>query len=239
MTTGLLIPLYIYPGAAWNEVAELQRANPHVPMVAVVNPDSGPGIRIDSNYTAAISNLQSAGVTVLGYVPTAYASPRISAVESMMRDYKNWYLVNGIFFDEMSTANGNERYYTTLNEYSKLLRFTCTVGNPGSDIPPTYIGTLDTMVIYENCGLPSTSLMAGWHSGFAKSNFAILAHGVPSVSQSYLSALYPCVAYLYATNEAMPNPYGALPPYLASVASALQSIAVEKQIIPPAMTIVS
>jgi Spherulation-specific family 4 len=220
-STGIMIPLYTYPGSTWTNVVAVEKANPGVPIVAIINPNSGPGASMDSNYVAGILSLQSAGVVVLGYVPTGYASRSLSEVESMVNDYKNWYPVNGIFFDEMSNVAGHEGFYSTLNAYAKSLGFAYTVGNPGSDTLASYIGTVDTIVIYENQGLPSLSSLEGWHSQYAKGNFAMMAYGVPSVDQSYPSTVSPHVGYIYITNAGLPNPYGALPPYLAAVASAL------------------
>ncbi len=220
-TTGIMIPLYTYPGSSWANVIAVQKANPSVPIIAIINPNSGPGAGMDANYVSGILSLQSAGVEVIGYVPTGYASRSISAVESMVNDYKSWYPVTGIFFDEMSNVAGNEGYYSTLNAYAKSLGFTYTVGNPGADTIPSYIGTMDTIVIYENQGLPSLSSLEGWHSGYTKTNFAVMAYGVQSVNQSYPSTASPHVGYIYITNAGLPNPYDVLPPYLAMVASAL------------------
>jgi hypothetical protein len=224
-TTGIMIPLYTYPGGTWTNVISVQEANPGVPVVAIINPDSGPGAGSDPNYVSGILSLQAAGVTVIGYVPTGYGSTSISAVEAMVNDYKSWYPVTGIFFDEMSNVAGYEGYYSTLNAYAQSLGFTYTVGNPGADTIPAYIGTVDTIVIYENQGLPSISNLEGWHSGYAKDNFAMMAYGVQSVNGSYPSAASPHVGYIYITNAQLPNPYDALPPYLAAVASALQTAA--------------
>jgi hypothetical protein len=222
--TGIMIPLYTYPGSTWANVIAVEKANPGVPIVAIINPNSGPGASIDQNYISGILSLQSAGVVVIGYVPTGYASRSLSSVESMVNDYKNWYPVTGIFFDEMSNVAGNEGYYSTLNAYAKSLGFTYTVGNPGADTLASYVGTMDTIVIYENQGLPSLSSLEGWHSDFPKSNFAMMAYGVLSVNQSYPASASPHVGYIYITNAGLPNPYDALPPYLAAVATALAAI---------------
>ena len=41
---GLIIPLYSYPSSSWNVVIQDKLANPHVPVIAVVNPGNGPGV---------------------------------------------------------------------------------------------------------------------------------------------------------------------------------------------------
>jgi hypothetical protein len=220
-----MIPLYTYPGTTWASVTSVKEANPGVPIVAIINPDSGPGSRLDPNYVSGILGLQAAGVTVIGYVPTGYASKPISTIESMVNQYKSWYPITGIFFDEMSNVPGKERYYSKLSAYSRSLGLDFTVGNPGSSTLPSYIGTVDTIVIYENQGLPSMTRLEDWHSRYAKANFAVIAYGVQSVDQSYPSLVSPHVGYIYITDAGLPNPYGSRPPYLAAVASALAALA--------------
>ena len=79
-TIGIVIPLYIYPGATWTTVAQAKQGNPNVPFIAVINPNSGPGTSLDPNYVQGIQQLQAAGITVLGYVDTAYAADTLESV---------------------------------------------------------------------------------------------------------------------------------------------------------------
>ena len=64
-STGVVVPLYIYPGSSWQVVIQAKRSHPSVPIVTIVNPDSGPGTLSDANYATEIKNLQTAGVTDL------------------------------------------------------------------------------------------------------------------------------------------------------------------------------
>jgi hypothetical protein len=221
--TGIMIPLYTYPGASWSTVVAIKQANPNVPIIAIINPNSGPGASLDPTYVAGIKSLQAAGVIVIGYVPTGYTARSASQVQAMVMDYKNWYPVTGIFFDEMANTAGSESYYSALSSFAKSVGFTYTVGNPGADTIPSYIGTMDTIVIYENQGLPVTSTIGGWHTSYAKSNFAMMAYGVPAVDPAYPTTTSQYVGYIYITDEGLPNPYNGLPGYLSAVASQLVS----------------
>ena len=71
---GLLVPAYIYPvaGGAWDQLAAVAST---VPLIAIVNPNSGPGTASDPNYVSAINNVRAAGGGVIGYVPTDYGDP--------------------------------------------------------------------------------------------------------------------------------------------------------------------
>ena len=51
--------------------------------------------------------------------------------------------ITGICLDEMQSKPGKENYYKNLTEFSKSLGLNFTVGNPGTDVSPTYIGTVD------------------------------------------------------------------------------------------------
>jgi len=89
-------------------------------------------------------------------------------------------------------------------------------------VPAAYIGTVTSMVIYENSGEPSASQLSQL-AGYAKSNFAIVAYGVPSFTTTYLDSVANYVGYIYLTNGVMPNPYSPASSYLDSLATALEA----------------
>jgi hypothetical protein len=214
--TGILIPLYSYPGSTWQQLIQTKLANPSVPVAAIVNPDNGPGTYQDPNYAQSINELRSAGILVLGYVPTGYGSISQSHIDSQIYDYKQWYNANGIFFDTMSNVPGYENYYSSLSSYAHSLGFSWTVGNPGAPVPASYIGTMNTLNIYENAGLPSLSRLASSTDSYPASNFAFEAYSVSSISQSYIASAESYDSWMYITNGVYPNPYTILPSYLAT-----------------------
>jgi len=220
---GIVVPLYTYPtDGTWSAVAQAKQAYPNVPIVAVVNPDSGPGTSQDPNYVHGIQTLQTAGVKVLGYVDTAYGGDGASSVEANVNLYQSWYGVNGIFFDDMANAPGYEAYYSALSGYvHSLIPGSMTIGNPGTAVPTSYIGTLDALIIYESAGLPSTSLVT--YAGYAPNYFATIAFGVP-LSTSFLGSLVGVNSWVYLTDGNLPNPYDVLPSYFTSEVAAVSSI---------------
>jgi hypothetical protein len=214
--TGVMIALYTYPGSTWDAVAQAKLAHPSVPVVAIINPNNGPGSSRDANYVSGIQELHNAGVVVLGYDATGYASNSASSVKSLMNTWKSLYTIDGIFFDEMANWSGPESYYSDLTSYAKSLGYTMTVGNPGTDTIPSYVGTVDNLMIYENPGLPPISALQGWHTSYAKSNFSMIAFGVSSLSQSFITSASSNVGYLYITTDVLPNPYDSVPSYFAT-----------------------
>ncbi len=221
--TGIMIPLYSYPNNSWDDLISEKKHHESIPMIAIINPNNGPGIK-NSDYVAGIQKLQHAKIIVLGYVPTDYGSRNSSSVMSDIDSYKKWYHVNGIFFDEMSHRTGFETYYSDLTKYAKSNGMVMTVGNPGADTLPSYIGTVDNIVIYENSGLPPASLFNGWHSNYSKSNFSVILYNVTEMNSTYIKFLSDHVGYLYATDQLPPNPWESLSSYLNETLSFLKII---------------
>ncbi len=221
--TGVMVALYTYPDSTWDIVAQAKAAHPSVPVVAIINPNNGPGSSRDSNYVSGIQKLHAAGVVVLGYDATGYTSRGTGAVESDINTWKSLYSIDGIFFDEMSNVAGDENFYSTVSHYAKSQGYAMTVGNPGTDTLPSYIGTVDNLMIYENPGLPVLSILQGWHASYDKSNFSMIAFGVGSISTSFLASASNTVGYIDLTNDNLPNPYDSLPPYFATLVADLDT----------------
>src|SRR5579875_452948 len=160
-STGIIVPLYMDPGSYWTQLIQVKNAHPSVPIVAIANPNNGPGSSIDSNYVNGIAQLQSAGIVVVGYVHTLYGSRSTTTLETEMNEWHNWYHVTGIFFDEMANTAGYESYYSNLSSYAASHGMGFTIGNPGTDTIASYMGTESNLCIYEDVGLPSLSTLEG------------------------------------------------------------------------------
>lgn len=221
--TGIVVPLYSYPGPTWDELIKEKNAHESVPIIAIINPDSGPGTE-DPNYSTNVQNLQAAGITVLGYVYTDYAKRDASSVINEIDEYGKWYKVNGIFFDQMSNAHGNETYYGNLTKYVKSQGMNMTMGNPGIDTLPSYIGTVDNLSVYDNLGLPSISSLGGWHENFTKTDFSFASYGTPNINSTYIANATQYVQYLYITNSTLPNPFLALPSYFDDLLKTIENV---------------
>jgi hypothetical protein len=218
-TTGVIVPLYSYPGSNWQSLIQAKETYPSVPVIAIINPSSGPGSYQDPNYVTGIEQLESADIAVIGYVATGYGSVPISQAEQEIYTYSQFYGLNGIFFDEMASVSGFESYYSTLNAYAASLGYSVTVGNPGQLIPASYIGTVDNIVIYENSGLPSTSFLSSL--GYDPSDFSVISYSDSGVNASFVQAAAGTVGYIYVTDGSLPNPYAALSSYFITLMSTL------------------
>jgi hypothetical protein len=223
---GTIIPLYSVPGSGtWAAVAAAKRAHPSVPVMAVINPASGPGTAALSDYMAGIADLTAAGVKVIGYVHTSYGKRATAEINADVDRWRSLYpSVSGIFFDEMANVAGLESFYSGINGYAKSKGYDYTIGNPGADGAATYVGTVDTILIYENRGLPSAAAIGGWHSGYDRKNFGIIPYGVSGVDAAFLRTATTTCGYVYLSSDDLPNPWDTVPAYLDGLVSTLSTL---------------
>jgi len=227
--TGIMAPLYMYPGPQWEQVVQAQKAYPSVPMVAIANPDNGPGQSQDSNYVSKISELQLDEILVIGYVATGYGKEPIANV---MADIDTWYRyypkIQGIFFDQMANVTGYESYYSNLTKYvnQAIINGAFTVGNVGTQTQTSYVGIMSNIVIYDDQGMPSIDTLDQRCVG--NGAFSYWAYDVSSLNVTAISMTSQYVGYLYVSNAVvtsnnptMTTPWLYVPPYLNELASIL------------------
>jgi hypothetical protein len=112
----VLIPLYIYPTmvngqSTWQPLAD---AAAQVPIVAIVNPNNGPGDRPNSDYLAAMKLLRKSGVKMIGYVATNYGKRPWEKVKADIDLYNKYFDVQGIFLDEAASTAQYHRHYSQI-----------------------------------------------------------------------------------------------------------------------------
>ena len=239
--TGILIPYYFYTNNPYSDpvfqsLIGLIRQYHQVPVIVILNQPGSDGLGgpgpFDGNIAAAIRLLKAAGATVLGYVYTSYAARPASAVQADIALWNTLYTpaVDGIFFDEMpyatGTNNANVALYQGFYTYAQALGFGPIICNPGSDQQPAWYATkvADIIVINENSTWPSTATVAGnfvgGHGDYDYRMNAILVYGQPSFLLATFQTMQPYVQWVYVTDDIMPNPWGALSSYLASLFAA-------------------
>ena len=212
---GTIVPLYTYPtDSTWSTVRQSAANHPGASVVAIINPFNGPGTTYDPAYASGINTLEAAGARVIGYVHTSWGGRPATTVQADILSYKTWYpQLQGIFFDEMAAATGSESYYLGLSSYAKSSGFTFTVGNPGTQPAASYVGTMDTLVIYENSGLPTIASLQSWSAGFpgvSKSDWCVIAYGLSTLDTTWLAQAIPYAGWIYVDTD---NSYQDLPPY--------------------------
>jgi hypothetical protein len=219
-----IVPLYTSPSdSSWNAIVAAKMAHPRVGVTAIVNPANGPGGSASPAYASGIARLVSAGIRVVGYVATGYAATSPATVKADIDRWKAFYpnQLGGIFFDEQSNKAADVAHYRDLSQYAKAQGLPFTIGNPGIDTAESYIGALDTMLIYESAGVPSTSQMGGWHTKYAPSNFGVIPYAT-QLDAAFVRNARAYVQYIYLQNDSLPNPWDSLPGYFSDLLAALE-----------------
>ncbi|WP_414448402.1 spherulation-specific family 4 protein [Burkholderia sp. 22PA0099] len=218
----LVVPAYFYPSGsgstAWNTLATNAAS---VPLTAIVNPNSGPGIAVDPAYTNAIAKVRTAGGKVIAYVHTSYGSRSLSDVTKDINTYLAFYTVDGFFIDEMAndSTTAHVQYYQSLYNYIKGLSPNFqVVNNPGTNIPEIYasLPVADRFVVYEDKQTNYAKYKAAaWQANYAASRFIHIVYNATATQMS--SALQFAVTNgaggVYMTSLKLPNPYNGLPTY--------------------------
>lgn len=236
--TGVLIPMYVYPGAVgrnphFTRLLDLKRRYETVPMWVIVNPASGPGTRVDPNYTRTIDRLLGAGCVVLGYVTTSYAKRAEAEVRAEVDRWLKLYpRVQGIFFDEMiyEDTEAGSRYQAALSRYAHDAGCWPTVANPGADTPGRYFAAeaADVIVVHENNAWPPETRLKGEAPGgyadYPPFTRAVLVHSQPQLDLEALRTTRKYVRWLYVTeglfrpgDPAAANPWDRLSKHLEDV----------------------
>lgn len=224
-TQSIALPLYEYPtvGTLWPDV---QTAGGSQVPFAIVNPASGPGVSVNSDYTTAIGNNTTAGIRSIGYVDTNYQSRSYTDV---IADVDTWYTlypdVTGIFLDRVSAVGATELCYSSyIYNYIKTRHPTALVSqNFGTYTSPSYEPYGDIFVnaemdhaLYQTWILPTD----GFQDNAANSNrFWHLIHTTngADLSSTLTQTRNNNAGWVYITDDILPNPYDATPSYWSSL----------------------
>lgn len=228
---GIMVPAYFDPTGNnyWNAMSN---AATRVPLIAILNPDSGPGTARDADNVSAVANLHHAGGRVIGYVHTSYGARPMSEVTNDVDLYLAFYSLDGFFIDEMADdADTNHlNYYAALYQYikSQNARFSVT-GNPGSGTVEAYLGqpTADLLMTYED----ESSNYAGyvpssWVTNHLARQFIHVAYGLANaitMSNDVNLAVSRNAGWIYFTDADLPNPYDVLPAYWTNEVNLVQA----------------
>lgn len=168
---GSYCTLYSWNANGYDQLVAAKQKNPHIPIIAALNPNSGPGSAKATVIDTACQALKAAGVIVIGYVGTNYGSeltkrqypvgnpwpsdvPKdLASVKNECLNWVNWYGVDGFMFDDYSnkqtitlpdstTKDVYNTFYLPLNQYIRTLPGIKYVeGNMGTK--PLYMPLVD------------------------------------------------------------------------------------------------
>lgn len=228
---GIMVPAYFYPssGGYWDS---LDFAASRVPLIAIMNPGSGPGASQDNAFVQALARLHQAGGTVIGYIHTSYGTRPLTDVEADIDLYLSFYAVDGFFVDEMSNDENTNHldYYAALYQYIKAKNTNYLVaGNPGTRTQEDYLTwpTSDSLMIFENDGTNFPGYVPSiWVAQHPARQFVYLPYDVSTAAtmSNYVGlAVARNAGWIYITDDTLPNPYDTLPSYWTNEVDLLQS----------------
>ena len=214
---GVILPMY---GNTTSQFAAAEAAARRVPLIAVFNPDNGPGGSKRASYATMVNRIKAAGGQVVGYISTDYTNVDIGDVQSQMNSYSSWYGVNGYFLDEMHYTSSKLAYYKSANTYAKG-KGKFIVGNPGSGISSTYLQAAQILITFEN---PVGSGWGGASGGGDSSRYGAIPYSAGNLGSLVSQGASKNYGWIYVTNHGEPDPFGNLPSYWEQELQAVEAL---------------
>lgn len=226
LQAAILVPAYFYPSSDpnqsyWDEMTTAAQSGAKI--TAIMNPNSGPGLAVNSDYINAVNAFRAVGGQVIGYVSTNYGNRNQADVLSDIAQYASTYTIDGIFLDEMSNQADKLVFYQTLKSSIDSINPTYQVfGNAGTNTLEAYMATADVIVTFENRTGYETYTPDTWVTNYSADRFAHLMYDVATEAQMLLYldlAKSRNVGYVYVTDDnlinpnSLNNPWDTLPSY--------------------------
>lgn len=226
------VPTYFYPawytpGSDYNRVAA---SAPYTETV-VLNPASGPGSAVNTDYATAVQRGTVSGLRVLGYVDTNYGNKSLPLMRAEINNWYSWYPgIAGIFLDQMTYEASKVGLCAELFRYIRQ-RMGYVAINPGIPfIEEPYMDYCDVVMNFE--GPPSTystAVFPDYVHNYPSRKFWHCIHDVPdTATRDAMLALTKTnrAGYVYLTTglQSSGNPYGLLPvdPFWSGEVSAVR-----------------
>lgn len=208
-------PYYVSnPDGEWER---MQAAAPAVKYV-ILNPASGPGDAKSTDWATQIRRAQAAGLHVLGYVTTSYGAKSRAAVVAEIDRYINWYKIDGVFFDEVSSEKAKQPHYASLFNASRnrALPMYPIVINPGVDPDESYMQACDIVANFEGSQADYVArIPTQWEINYPSNRFWHIVYGVTHVDDVLTLTRRRRAGLIYLTPDVLGedyNPYNTLPP---------------------------
>lgn len=221
---GILVPAYFDPYSDPTDWNTLVQTAGRVPLLVILNVNSGPGSAQDPTYVSLVNQLRAKGALVYGYVHTSGGTRALGTVEAEVAQYHAWYALDGVFVDEYaSTATSS-----TLSYYESLAAAIrgdgwAIMGNPGTNFDEAFLTdhTADAFVDFEDVQANvAASPQPAWQPTFPSGQFAEIFLSAPDVAQAATQISTQRHAYwLYATPQGVSTAYSSLDSSFATLVS--------------------
>jgi hypothetical protein len=219
----VFVPAYFDAGG-W----PLATTGKHMPDAMILNPATGIGAGTAPNpeFQAAVRQAHKAGIAVLGYSSSADGQRPIAQIEADVRNYKNWYGVNGIFLDSVIGTGAEFPYYRRISDYiHQTIPGSQVWLNPGIYPARQYMSVGDVLMVFEGTYAQYRAIsVPAWARSFPADRFANTVYGAYTSAQANSAislARSRNAGYVFVTNLSGANPYDALPGYWSSEVTAI------------------
>ena len=228
----LWVPAYYYPfGPGLREWNRLIASAKSVPIVAIVNPASGPGDHVNTNFAAVLPRARKAGMTLVAYIGTQYTRKPIDRVKAEINTFLRFYPdIQGFHFDEQKSEASGVDYYAELYRYVREpITGALVVNNPGTACDQGYAArpAADVICLFEQEHGFDNFQPPAWARRFPGSRFCIQSHNVATeaeMKRALRRAAELKVGYIFITDDVGPNPYDRLPSYWNAEVEAVRQV---------------
>jgi hypothetical protein len=216
-----LVPAYFDPiGPGLNDWNRMLDAAQRIAIIAVANPNDGPGQEPEETYRETIRRASLVGIRVTGYVATDYSNRPAAQVYGDIDRWTSFYPeIAGIFFDEQTASDEGIPFYKQMFSYARdKINDALIIGNPGLLPSERYISEAqaDIECVFESDTGFGGFTPADWMANYPADRFCALPLGVASteaMKNFLLKALNEGIGNVYVTDDTLPNPWDRLPSY--------------------------
>ncbi len=203
------VPAYFWPGGHWDRIV----AGSADISIAVANIATGPGAAKNTAFVAQFGAARSAGIKLFGYVDTNYGARSTAMVKTDIANYKSWYGITDIFFDETPWACDSTAYYADLQSVVHA-NAGVNILNPGGSSQECWAPFGDQIVNFEGSAVTyDTWSPDAWTNQYPASKFWHIVYGTlgPQVANVVSKTKLRNAATVFVTDGIMPNPFDRMP----------------------------
>lgn len=227
-----LVPAYFYPAGNglkdWNRLMDAAKS---ISLIAIANPNSGPGAAPDQNYSDVLAQAKGAGIQIIGYVSTNYGKRSAAEIKADVDRWVSYYPeATGIFFDEQSSGDNEIVFYSELFAYARSkFNNALVVGNPGGIPSERYFSEAraDIECIFESDKGFNSFTPPSWAGNYSPDRFCVLLLRISNSDfmKKVRKAVKLGMGNIYVTDDKLSNPWDRLPSYWEQEVETLKQLA--------------
>jgi len=228
----ILVPAYIYPaGDGRTDWDRLIAAATKVEIVAIANPDSGPGSERNIDYATIFTEAANHGVKLVGYVSTDYGRRDVGKIKTDIDNWLRFYSqIRGFFFDQQPRDGKAVAMFSELRDYVKQkMRDPLVITNPGIPCDPAYLSKAVSNItcVFVNFEGFERFELPGALSNYDAARFAAFPYNVQTADTMRAvvkDAIVKRIGYLYISDSKPPTQWGKLPVYWEAEVEAISRV---------------